>query len=75
MREGTTGNQSGSIGDAGLGREEVIVPTVSIGVPVYNGERYLGAMLDAVLAQSFTDLEVVICDNASSDATGEICEA
>lgn len=47
-------------------------PAVSIGVPVYNGENYLGAMLESVLSQTFTDFEVVVSDNASSDATPAI---
>jgi glycosyltransferase involved in cell wall biosynthesis len=48
---------------------------VSIGLPVYNGERYLAQVLESLLAQTFTDLEIVICDNASSDATAEICQS
>jgi glycosyltransferase involved in cell wall biosynthesis len=45
---------------------------VSIGVPVYNGEKYLATTLDALLAQSFKDFEILIGDNASTDRTGEI---
>ena len=48
-------------------------PRVSIGVPVYNGERYLRASLDALLAQTFTDIELIVSDNASTDATWDIC--
>ena len=48
-------------------------PLVSIGVPVYNGERYLRASLDALLAQTFTDIELIVSDNASTDATLSIC--
>src|SRR5579884_1126518 len=48
-------------------------PTVSIGMPVYNGENYIAAALDSILAQSFSDFEVVISDNASTDHTEEIC--
>jgi glycosyltransferase involved in cell wall biosynthesis len=47
-------------------------PLVSVGVPVYNGEEYLAAALDALLAQDVEDFEVVVCDNASTDATAEI---
>jgi len=50
-----------------------IPPRVSVGMPVYNGERYVKAALDAVLAQTFRDFELIISDNASTDATGEIC--
>lgn len=50
-----------------------IPPRVSVGMPVFNGERYVKAALDAVLAQTFRDFELIISDNASTDATGEIC--
>jgi glycosyltransferase involved in cell wall biosynthesis len=48
-------------------------PRVSIGVPVYNGERYLPRALDSLLGQDFEALEVVVSDNASTDGTREIC--
>jgi glycosyltransferase involved in cell wall biosynthesis len=51
------------------------VPRVSIGLPVYNGERYVAEALDSLLAQEFTDFELLIGDNGSSDATPEICRA
>jgi len=50
------------------------IATVSIGMPVYNGERYLEETLDSVLAQTFTDWVLYIADNASTDRTQEICE-
>jgi glycosyltransferase involved in cell wall biosynthesis len=50
-------------------------PRVGIGLPVYNGADYLSAALDSILAQTFTDFEVVICDNASIDATAEIARS
>src|SRR5262245_18445894 len=50
-------------------------PSISIGLPVYNGERYLSATLDCFLAQTFGDFELTICDNASTDRTGEIAQA
>jgi len=46
---------------------------VIIGLPVYNGQKYLGAAIDAHLAQSFADFDLVISDNGSTDATPEIC--
>ncbi len=49
------------------------VPLVSIGLPVYNGQRYLQKALDSVLNQTFGDFELIISDNASSDATPDIC--
>lgn len=48
-------------------------PTVSIGLPVYNGARYLAGSLDALLAQTYEDFEIIISDNASTDGTEQIC--
>ena len=50
------------------------VPTVSIGLPVFNGERYLRNALERLLEQDFRDLELIICDNASRDGTQQLCE-
>jgi glycosyltransferase involved in cell wall biosynthesis len=50
-------------------------PRLSIGLPVYNGERYLEAAIDSVLESSFTDWELIASDNASTDRTGEILQA
>jgi len=47
-------------------------PLVSIGLPVRNGERYLGEALEALLAQTFQDFELIISDNASDDRTEHI---
>lgn len=52
---------------------DTAAPKVSIGLPVYNGERYLRQALDALLGQTFPDFELIIADNASTDATAEIC--
>ncbi len=49
--------------------------TVSIGLPVYNGENYLGDAMESILAQTYTDFEVIISDNASEDRTQEICQS
>jgi glycosyltransferase involved in cell wall biosynthesis len=48
-------------------------PKVSIGLPVYNGENYLASAIESILAQTFGDFELIICDNASTDQTREIC--
>jgi glycosyltransferase involved in cell wall biosynthesis len=42
---------------------------------VYNGEAYLEQAIRSLLAQTFTDFELIICDNASNDRTAEICQA
>lgn len=49
-------------------------PRLSIGMPVYNGEKFLREALDSVLTQTFSDFELIISDNASTDSTREICE-
>jgi glycosyltransferase involved in cell wall biosynthesis len=48
-------------------------PLVSIGVPVYNGERFLRQALDSLVNQTYSDFELIISDNASTDGTPEIC--
>ncbi len=50
-------------------------PRVSIGLPVYNGQQYLAAAIDSLQAQTFTDFELIISDNASTDRTQEICQS
>jgi len=50
-------------------------PIVSVGMPAYNAEGYIEDSIRAILDQSYGDLELVICDNASTDATPEICRA
>lgn len=49
-------------------------PRVSIGLAVWNGERYLAEAIESILAQTYRDFELIICDNASTDRTAEICE-
>lgn len=48
-------------------------PLVSIGLPVYNGARFLGRVLDSLRAQTLEDFELIVSDNASTDETSEIC--
>lgn len=48
-------------------------PLVSIGIPVYNGENFLGDALRSIVDQTYENLEIVIGDNASSDETETIC--
>ena len=50
------------------------MPRLTIGLPVYNGERYLAESIEALLGQSYTDFELIISDNASTDDTSLICE-
>jgi glycosyltransferase involved in cell wall biosynthesis len=57
-----------------IGKErDSVQPPISIGMPVYNGELYLEAAIRSNLEQTFGDFELIISDNASTDATGTIC--
>jgi glycosyltransferase involved in cell wall biosynthesis len=49
-------------------------PLVSIGVPVFNGEKSLAQALDALIKQDYNNLEIIISDNGSTDRTSQICE-
>ncbi len=50
-----------------------IGPKLTLGIPVYNGAAYLAQLFDCLRAQTFTDYEAIISDNASTDATEQIC--
>jgi glycosyltransferase involved in cell wall biosynthesis len=54
--------------------EPEIPPIVSIGMPVYNGEKTIREALDSLLAQDFKDFELIISDNSSTDSTPQICK-
>lgn len=47
---------------------------VSVGLPVYNGENYLANALESLLDQTYENYEIIICDNASTDKTEDICK-
>ena len=49
------------------------MPRVSVGLPVYNGERFIAEALSGILEQTFEDLELIISDNGSTDDTRAIC--
>ena len=48
-------------------------PKVSILIPVYNREKYIGECIQAALAQTYSNIEVIVVDNASTDRTWDIC--
>lgn len=50
------------------------MPKVSVIIPVYNTENYLRECLDSVLAQTFTDFEVLVINDGSTDGSGRICD-
>ena len=50
------------------------LPKVCIGIPVYNGEKFLRNALDCLLNQSYENIEIIISDDTSTDSTKSICE-
>jgi glycosyltransferase involved in cell wall biosynthesis len=65
--EERTGNQIISV-------KKTSIPKVSIGMPVYNGEKYMRQAIDSVLSQTYPDFELVISNNNSTDGTEAICK-
>ncbi len=57
------------------GKEPLPPPRLSIGLPVYNGQRFLAYTLENLLNQTFADFELVVADNASTDGTKDIVDA
>lgn len=50
-------------------------PLVSVGMPVFNGARHVAQTIESLLEQTCDDFELIISDNASTDATGAICRS
>jgi len=57
-----------------LNLKNKIQPKISIGIPVYNGEKFIRKCLNSLLNQTFTDFEIILSDNASTDSTTSICQ-
>ena len=71
MAEAERASQLSGSGSNGAKRDKI--PTVSIGMPVYNGERFIREALESLLNQTYRDFELIISDNASTDSTSAIC--
>lgn len=52
-----------------------MLPLISVIMPVYNVEKYLGKAIDSVLAQRFTDFELILVDDGSTDRSSELCDS
>ncbi len=50
------------------------MPKISIIVPVYKGEQFLNECIDSILAQTYTDFELILLDDGSPDNSGKICD-
>ena len=51
------------------------IPAVSIIIPMYNAEKYVGECLDSILAQTFKDFEVIVVDDCSTDNSRAVVES
>lgn len=49
------------------------LPLVTVGIPVYNDEKYVAIAISDILAQTYQNIEIVISDNCSTDGTEDIC--
>lgn len=50
------------------------MPEISVIVPVYNCEKYIGKCIESILNQTFKDLELILIDDGSADESGKICD-
>jgi len=51
------------------------IPPLTVGMPVYNGERYVAEAIESIIDQTFGDFEFIISDNASTDGTEDVCRS
>lgn len=63
-----------SISNAGIYMKKKNLPLTSIGLPVFNGQNYIHEAIESVLNQTYSNLELIISDNASTDDTEKICK-
>jgi glycosyltransferase involved in cell wall biosynthesis len=50
-----------------------VAPKVSVGVPIYNAEATILRALDSLVSQTHSDIEIIICDDGSTDGTQDVC--
>lgn len=51
------------------------MPVISVIVPIYNSGKYLCDCLKSICAQTFSDIEIILVDDGSTDSSGDICDA
>lgn len=52
----------------------IVLPLISVIIPVYNVEKYLSQCLDSVIGQTYQNLEIIIIDDGSTDNSGKMCD-
>lgn len=52
----------------------IVMPKISVIVPVYNAEKNLHRCVDSILTQTFNDFELLLIDDGSKDRSGDICD-
>jgi glycosyltransferase involved in cell wall biosynthesis len=57
------------------GEATLNIPEVSICIPAYNGDQFISQAIESALAQTFTNLEIIVVDDGSKDGTVEIAES
>jgi len=64
-----------SVSQSSVSQDNVLQnePLITIGLPVYNGDNFIAEAVRSIMAQSYTNLELIISDNASTDQTESIC--
>ena len=50
------------------------IPRISVVMPAYNAEKYIGEAIESILQQTFSDFEYIIIDDGSTDRTWEIIQ-
>ena len=60
--------ESGEKRMSNLDQETPLCPIISVVMPVFNGDRYLCEAIDSILSQTFTNFELIIIDDGSTDA-------